>query len=219
VEEKGRKSMELGETAKEREVVRKIRDQFLEANHPTLKKMFVHTNLATRKFHEIWKDWWTTGIPPCLEVDMILVYEDPLETGKVLMVGVEAEYFRNKSKNFYDGLDQVVSFGIFGFDSLILWHIFSEELSNTAIDEYVKPVREIIEGLRLPVVYLATKITKKFEFEFFYPLELYSSAKLKANQLITSLRSLCDRTRNPLLSDDEIEKRKKTMKLILRIPI
>jgi len=211
--------MELEEDFKEKQVVKKIKELFLDIDHPVLRKMFIHKNLATRKFHEIWSDWWTTGIPPRLEVDMILVFEKLSNSNKVFLVGVEVEYFRNKKKSFYDGLHQILSFGLFGFDSLILWHIFYEDLDNRTIDEYVKPVKEIVEGFRLPLIYFATKMTRDMKFEFFHPLELYSSAKVSADQLLKSMRNISGKIRNPLLNEDEIENRKKTMKLILKIPL
>lgn len=211
--------MELEEELKEKQVVKKIRDLFLDADRPALRKMFIHTNLATRKFHEVWSDWWTTGIPPRLEVDMIMVFEEESDSSKVFISGVEVKYFRSKKNNFYEGLQQILAFGLFGFDSLILWHIFSENMENKDIEEYVKPVKEIVEGFDLPIVYIATKLTKDMKFEFFYPLELYSSAKVDANHLLRSLRNQSLKTRNPLLREDEIEKRKKTMKLILKIPV
>ena len=46
--------MELEEELKEKQVVKKIKELFLDTDHPALRKMFIHTNLATRKFHEIW---------------------------------------------------------------------------------------------------------------------------------------------------------------------
>lgn len=211
--------MELEEELKERQVVKKIRGLFLDTDHQALRKMYIHTNLATRKFHEVWSDWWTTGIPPRLEVDMIMVFEEESNSSKVFLSGVEVKYFRSKKNNFYEGLQQILAFGLFGFDSLILWHIFSENMENKDIEEYVKPVKEIVEGFDLPIVYIATKLTKDMKFEFFYPLALYSSAKVNADRLIGFLKELSTEKRNPLLKEDEIEKRKKTMKLILRIPV
>jgi len=207
------------ETKNEMQVVKKLNSMFLEAKHSSLRKMFVHTNLATRGFHQLWRDWWKDAIPPRLEVDMILVFDELTELDKVFTAGVEVEYFKPRKKNFYDGLQQVLSFSLFGFDSLVLWHIFSPESKNKDIDEYVKPVKEMVEGFRLPLVYLATKLTDEGRFEFFAPWEFYSSSKVDTRYLITCLRDLCDKKRNPLLDKKEVEKRKEILKVLLKIPI
>jgi hypothetical protein len=191
------KNMNTKEMKSERKVVNRLQDLFLERKPSGLRKLFVHTNLATKRFHEIWSEWWKTAVPPRLEVDMTPVFGDLREVNKVFMVGVEVEFFKNRTKNFYDGLQQALSFGLFGFDSLVLWHIFSEQMENKIIDEYVKPVKEIVEGLKLPIVYIATKLTQELQFEFFAPWELYSSSKMDGNFLLTSMRDLCYKARNP----------------------
>lgn len=207
------------EELSEKEVVKKLKNLSLEGKPHGLKKMFIHTNLATRRFHEIWSDWWKTAIPPRLEVDMIPVFEEIKELDKVFMVGIEVEFFKDKTKSFYDGLQQVVAFGLFGFDSLVLWHIFAAKLENKDIEEYTKPVKEIIEGFKLPVVYLATKLTEDFKFEFFAPWDLYSSSKMDIGYVFSSMRNLCNERRNPLLNKAEVEKRKRMLKVILKIPV
>ena len=77
----------------------------------------------------------------------------------------------------------------------------------------------MVEGFKLPVVYFATKLTENFKFEFYAPWELYSSAKVDAHYLLTSMRNLCNEKRNPLLNKEEIERRKKILKLTLKIPL
>lgn len=209
----------MEELKNEKEVVRKLKDLSLEERPQSLKKMFIHTNLATRRFHKIWSDWWKTAIPPRLEVAMIPIFEEIKELTKVFMVGIEVEFFRDKTKSFCDGLHQVLSFGLFGFDSLVLWHIFAGKLENNDIEEYTKPVKEIIEGFKLPVVYFSTKLTEDFKFEFFAPWELYSSSKMDISYVLSSMRNLCNERRNPLLNKTEVDKRKRTLKVILKIPV
>jgi hypothetical protein len=116
-------------------------------------------------------------------------------------------------------LQQVLSFGLFGFDSLVLWHIFSDNLENKTIETYVKPLKEIIEGFELPVVYIATKLTEDLKFEFFAPWELYSSLIVDAEYFLQSLMNLCEEEKNPLLKKGETEKRRRCLKIILKIPI
>ena len=58
----------IGEGIKnERELVRKLKALFEEQKSTGLKKIFIHTNLATKKFRDIWSEWWKGDIPPQLE--------------------------------------------------------------------------------------------------------------------------------------------------------
>jgi hypothetical protein len=202
----------------ERSLVKNLKALLEESGYSNLRKIFAHVNLATKKFHDIWSEWWKSEVPPRLEVDMIPVFNVD-EPGRVLIAGVEVEFFRDKGKSFCDGLQQTLSFGLFGFDSLVLWHIFSEEMENRDIEEYVRSTREIIEGLNLPIVYLATKLVEKDKFEFFAPWKFYSSMNIEANYLLESLRKSCSEKRNPLLYREEVERRKKMLKVILKIPV
>jgi len=210
----------IGEGIKnERELVRKLKALFEEQKSTGLKKIFIHTNLATKKFRDIWSEWWKGDIPPQLEVDMIPVFEDIKGPDRVLIIGIEVKFFKGKTKSFCDGLQQILSFGLFGFDSLVLWHIFSEKVENRSINAYVRPVKEIVEGFNLPIVYFATKLIETDKFEFFAPWEFYSSKTVDANYLLVSLRNYCNEKRNLLLDQAKVEKRKKMLKILLKIPV
>jgi hypothetical protein len=214
---------ELGENIEkikdERELVENLKGIFEERRPHYLKKIFTHTNLATKKFHDIWSEWWKSEIPPRVEVDMTLIFEDLTNLNEVLIVGVEVKFFKDKIRSLCEGLEQTVSFGLFGFDSLVLWHVFSQKIENKNIEEYVRPAKEIIEGFNLPIVYFATKLIGKDKFEFFAPWESYSSTAREANYLLSSLRNCCNKKRNQLLAREEIERRKKMLKVILKIPM
>ena len=209
----------LAEIKDERELVKNLKGLFEERRPSSLRKIFIHTNLATKKSRDIWSEWWGSQIPPRLEVDMIPVFEDIKELNKVLIVGIEVKFFKGKTKSFCDGLQQILSFGLFGFDSLVLWHIFSEKMENKNIEEYVRPAKEIIEGFNLPIVYFGTKLIGKDKFELFAPWNFYSSSNVEADYLLSSLRDCCNEKRNPLLDKEEIEQRRRMLKLTLRIPI
>jgi hypothetical protein len=197
----------------EKKLIAKLKNLLWEKRTSDLKKIYARVNLATKKFHEIWSDWWEEEIPPRMEVDLIPVFSG---ANKVILVGVEVEFFPEKRRSPYKGLEQALSFGLFGFDSLVLWHIFSSELENKTIDGYVNPIKEVIEGFNLPIVYLATKIEED-EFEFFAPI--YSSSKFEADYLIRYLEKLCRNKQNPLISKKEIQKRREVLKIILKIPV
>lgn len=200
----------------EREVVKYLKDLFERERAAGLKKVYAHVNLATKKFEEIWKEWWESEIPPRLEVDMIPVFE---EGGELLLPGVEVKFFKSGERKFCEGLQQALSFGLFGFNSLVLWHIFSEEMENKEIEGFVEPTKELIEGLKLPLVYFATKLRGESTFEFFAPVELYDSQARDVQYFLTWLRNCCRDERNSLLEKEEVEKRRKLLKVMLRIPV
>lgn len=197
----------------EKRLITRLRDLLWEKKTSSLKKVYARVNLATKKFREIWSDWWEEEKLPRMEVDLILVFLDSYD---VHLVGIEVEFFREKRRSPYKGLEQALSFGLFGFDSLVLWHIFSPKLENKIIDSYVKPVKEIVEGLNLPLVYFATKMENN-KFEFFTPR--YSSIQYGADYIIRTLEKSCKEKRNPLLYKSETKNRRKVLKTILKIPV
>ena len=179
-----------------------------------LKKIFVKINLSTKEFRDIWSSWWEEEIPPRQEIDLILVFTNDIE--KVRIVGVEVKYFKEKGKSPYLGLDQVLSFSLFGFDSLILWHIFSPNLKNTLVENYKKPVMELINGLNLPITYIATKIFEDNTFELFAPHSI--SFRYKVDSFLIYLEKSTKEKRNPLFYKEEVKRRRKVLKIILKIP-
>jgi len=209
----------MEEIKDERELVRSLKGLFEKSGSSILKKVYINVNLAKRRFHELWAEWWESEVSPRLEIDMIPVFEDVRKLKEVFIPGVEVEFFKDKTKTFVDGLQQALSFGLFGFDSLVLWHVFPEKMEGKSIEQHVRHAKEIIEGLNLPVVYFATRLTEQDRFEFFAPWSFYSSMSMDANYLLTNLRKCCDEKRNPLLYKEEVEKRKKMLKVLLKIPI
>ncbi len=197
----------------EKKLINKLRDLLWEKKSDNLKKIYTRVNLATKRFRDIWSDWWEEEIPPRMEVDLIPVFS---EFNKVILPGIEIEFFKDKKRNPYKGLEQTLSFGLFGFDSLVLWHIFDPKLQNKTVDSYVKPIQEVIEGFNLPIVYIATKFEED-KFEFFAPL--YSSSKFEPDYLLRYLENLCKNKQNPLISKEEIQKRRDVLKIILKIPM
>ena len=189
-----------------------LKDLFERKRTSNLRKVLAKVNLSTKRFQEIWEDWWEGETPPKEEVDLILVFQ---ELDKPFLVGIEVEYFRGR-RSPYSGLEQVLSYGLFGFDSLVLWHVFAPSLENKFIERYVKPVRELVEGFNLPVVYIATKFFEDGNFEYFHPFS--TSFKYSAIDLLSNLKRSCINKTNPLLYNDEVRKRKDVLKVILNIP-
>ena len=199
----------------EKELVKEIKRVADEREINFVKRIFTHFNLGTSKFEELWKDWWEKETPPRLEVDMIFVFADSVD---IIVPGVEVKYFREKEK-FYYGIEQTMAYSLFGFDSIVLWHIFDESVENQVIEGYVKAMAEIMKGFDLPFVYFATKMHEDMKFEFFHPSKFYSSQKLDIVGVLERLREVCKEARNPLFENDEVRKRKRVLKTILRIPV
>ncbi|OQX85276.1 MAG: hypothetical protein B6D55_07635 [Candidatus Omnitrophica bacterium 4484_70.2] len=199
----------------EKELVKEIKRVADEREINFVKRIFTHFNLGTSKFEELWKDWWEKETPPRLEVDMIFVFADSVD---IIVPGIEVKYFREKEK-FYYGIEQTMAYSLFGFDSIVLWHIFDESMENQVIEGYVKAMAEIIKGFDLPFVYFATKMHEDMKFEFFFPRQFYSSQKLDIVSVLERMKEKCKKARNPLLENDEVRKRKRVLKTILRIPV
>ncbi|MEG9193860.1 MAG: hypothetical protein V6S10_00825 [Candidatus Methanoglobus sp.] len=146
--------------------------------HGWLRGVYKNKNLSTKDFQDIWSEWWKGNLPPRTEVDMILVFEDPMEALDKALIGcIEIEYFSIKDitkENFYEGLQQVLAFSIFGFDGLCLWHMFSPEIEENVIVNYANTMRELISGFNLPIFYLATKILdeKELRMKCFEPSQI-----------------------------------------------
>jgi len=206
----------MSEELSEKALVRRLKERFEGERPAFLRKMYIHVNLSTKRFREVWSQWWQSEAPPRLEVDMIPVFE---RHGEVLLCGVEVEFFKGRSRDFAAGLQQALSFGLFGFDSLVLWHIFSENLKNSEIEKYTRPMKEIAEGLDLPIVYFATKLSGESGFEFFAPSRYYSSTVVGPNSFLERMKDECEGRGNPLLRNQEVLKARKTLKVILKIPV
>ena len=191
--------------------------------HGWLRKVYKNKNLSTKEFQGIWSEWWKGVLPPRTEVDMILVFEDPIEVLDKALIGcIEIEYFSIKDiakKNFYEGLQQALAFSIFGFDGLSLWHVFSPEIEENIINNYANTMGELVNGFRLLIFYLAVKILddKELRMKCFKPLQLEE----KVEYFIDWLNSywIKEENRNPLLGNDEIKNRRKMLKMLLKIPV
>jgi len=162
-------------------------------------------------------------LPPSTEVDIILIFEDPMQViDKALIGSIEIEYFSSKDlnkKNFYVGLQQVLAFSIFGFDGLSLWHVFAPGIEENVIENYATTASELISGFKLPIFYLAVKIQNKEDFI----LKCFESARLEntLEYYIDWLNKywIVETNRNPLLQRNEIRNRRNLLKTILKVPV
>lgn len=211
----------------ERSFVNKLYELILNekqlGKHGWLRKVYKNKNLSTKEFQDIWLEWWKGALPPRTEVDIILVFEDPMEILDKAFIGcIEIEYFATKDvskKNFYEGLQQALAFSIFGFDGLSLWHVFSSEVEENIIKNYANTIEELINGFRLPIFYLATKILSEDELKMkcFKPIQLERNIEYFIDWLNSYWMK--KENRNPLLVSDEIKNRRKILKMLLKIPV
>jgi hypothetical protein len=189
--------------------------------HGWLRGVYKNKNLSTKEFQDIWSGWWKGKLPPRTEVDIILVFEDPMEVLDKAVIGcIEIEYFSINDiikKNFYEGLQQVLAFSIFGFDGLCLWHTFSPGIEENVIDNYANTMGELINGFKLPIFYLATKILdeKEFKMKCFKPFQFEEKVEYFIDWL--NRYWLVKENKNPLLKDNEIKNRRKILKIFLKI--
>jgi hypothetical protein len=141
----------------ERKFINKLYELILKekelGKHGWLRGVYKNKNLSTKEFQDIWSEWWKGRLPPRTEVDMILIFEDPMEALDKALIGcIEIEYFSTKDitkKNFYEGLQQVLAFSIFGFDGLCLWHMFSPEIEENVIVNYANTMGELISSNKI----------------------------------------------------------------------
>jgi len=194
-----------------------------QGKHGLLRKVYKNKNLSTKKFQDIWSEWWKGKLPPRTEVDIILVFEDPMEVLDKALIGcIEVEYFSTKNiakKNFYEGLQQILAFSIFGFDGLCLWHVFSPEREENVINNYANAMGELINGFRLPIFYLAVKILdeKELRMKCFKPIQLEGKIEYFIDWI--NRYWINKENRNPLLEDNKIKDRRKILKTLLKIPV
>lgn len=136
----------------------------LKHNEPYgLKKLNKFVNLANKDFESIWSGWYEGETPPKLEIDMISTFEDHQRIiDDALIIGVEIKYFKDL-RGFYEGLGQIQSYSVFGFDALSLWHLFSKDLDEGKIQNFADATKEIIAGFNLPIFYICGRIIDEEE--------------------------------------------------------
>ena len=202
----------------EKELITKIYHELKQDKPNRLKLVDKHVNFASKKFRELWSRWYKGETPPNIEIDLVLIFEDIKEEhDEALIIAIEAKYIKTLQKNFFEGVDQIMAYSLFGFDGLCLWHLFSEEISDEDIEAYVNAVNEIFKAFELPIFYLATKIKPENKFECFAPIRQPEDKKI--DYLISWARNHCDECRNPVLKSDIARKRRKTLKTLFKLPI
>ena len=100
----------------------------------SLKKVYLEPH-AKKKFEDILKDYLNDAAPKFMvNPDIVLVFEDSNKVvDEYLLVAIELKHFKsskNKNKDLrkaFREVGQPLRYLVFGFDSVVLWHVFAEE--------------------------------------------------------------------------------------------
>lgn len=159
---------------------------------------------------------------PLIEPDLIIIFEDYKEIiDKNLIVAAEIKYFKPKTntdlnkhlRQAYREFGQPLRNLIYGFDSIILWHIFHEKIEDEKAKVYATTINETIKKLNLPMLYFATKFSED-KFKFYQPWDIdYQNTEY----VVRNFKSSCNNTRN-LLPRKEIEEYRNAIKVAIGIP-
>jgi len=206
---------------KEVRITREIYEDISKLDLSSLKKISKKRSVTTTEFKAAVKDWFGQKIPwPLVEPDLILVFEDYRNIiDDVMIAAIEIKYFEQgedldkRMRQSFRELGQPLRNLVFGFDSAVLWHIFSTDIEEQKIDSYINIVEEVIQRLKLPIVYLATAIPYE-EFKIHKPFKL---DKYDLGSLVGWIMNLCADCRNPV-ADGEVKIRRSGLKMALRIP-
>lgn len=206
----------------EQAIIAKLHELMKNADVSSLKGIYKGRAVTSSEFKEVVSKWHGRDLPwPLIEPDLVLIFEDFSKViDNVLIVAIETKYFEfspqldKRMREAFRQIGQPLRSHIFGFDSVILWHLFSKDLKEDIVRSYANVVNEVIEKLKLPVVYFATKIIED-DFKIYKPLDI---EHYDISSVIQYLRKLCDSKRNPTLEDNEVRMRRSALKIALRIP-
>ena len=215
--------MKAFDELKEAQVIDKLKKLINTSAVTGLKKIEKGSVLKGKRFRETVEKYYGKKLLwPLIETDLIMIFEDnrKIIDGN-LIVAVEIKYFQPKTntdldkqlRQAYRECGQPLRNLIYGFDSVILWHIFNEKVEDEKIKVYTNTVNETIKRLNLPMLYFVTKFSEN-NFKFFQPWDIdYNDVKY----LVRSLESSCMEKRN-CLPKNEIEEYRNAIKVAIGIP-
>jgi len=205
----------------EANVTQRIYELIIKAGLGSLKRVSKQRSVTTSEFRNTVTSWFGQEIPwPLVEPDLILVFEDVRKIiDDVMIVAIEIKYFKQakdldkRLRQSFREVGQPLRNLIFGVDSTALWHIFSPDIEEHKIHNYVNVIEEVIRKLNLPLVYLATARPND-TFKVYKPFEL---DKYDLQSWVIWVQNLCADHRNPIMNRDT-DIRRRALKLALRIP-
>ena len=149
----------------------------------------------------------------------------------VFLLAIETKYFPKDAaqskkhwRQSFREIGQSLRDLLYGFDAVLLWHLFSEEAGDGNVTAYAEMCDEVITKLKLPMIYFATQMTRENKFRFFKPWALGNSAPPSdVNHLAEYLKQInLDQSYgakwNPLLHDEKATRMRRAIKSVLRIP-
>jgi len=190
----------------------------------SLKKVYIEPH-AKKKFEGILKEYLNDVAPKFMaNPDLVLVFEDSNRiVDEYVLVAIELKHFKsskNKDKDLRRGFREVgqpLRYLVFGFDSVVLWHVFAENIDDDEIRSYSELVSEVVEKLELPMTYFSTKMLSNNNFKVYKPLNLDMECSI--TYLIQWMGNICRDARNLLILDDQrVFNRRRALKVVLSIP-
>ena len=184
-------------------------------------------NLSSKNFKGFWVEWWGEEKIPQLDIDILVVLDEEVvieppygrrSLGKPALLGIEVKYFKKGSKmNFYEGLDQTLAYLRIGLDKAALLHVFHPDYPENRARTHAKTTEILVEGLKLPIAYIACKLLSDGKFRVF---TMYTEPQ---DVTISEILHLLKRAPlNPLYSSilyvDEAIKMRQTLMALLQIP-
>lgn len=179
--------------------------------------------------------WNEADVPWAMTVpDLILASSNFSKTpDDVFLLAIESKYFpRDAASNkphwrqSFREIGQPLRDLLYGYDAAVLWHLFSEAVDDEHVGKYTDMCAQVIEKLKLPIVYFATKLTEQDQFAFFKPWRPEKTLLLSdVNYVAECLRQVnIERNGsyrakiNPLLQDKTVMAMRGAVKSVLRIP-
>lgn len=201
---------------RENEVVDEVQEAIDLDSISSLQEIYKRVNLASRNFEELWSKWWEGSPPPNLEVDLIPVFK---HLDEVNLIAIEVKYFKPGSKlRFSEGLGQAMSYSLFGFDCVVLWHIFDENVGDSEVENSAKALQSLRDAFDLPIFCLVTKIDNCEEMSL-YHFRLGKYGPDKPTYYLRWINKQVKNNRNPMLDENNIQRRRKVLKTLLGIPL
>lgn len=187
----------------ERELVNKVYTNLKQNKPYRLKKVEKFLNLTNRGFEGTWTGWYKGETPPKLEVDMVTVFEDISEKlDDALIIAIEMKFFKDfKNRGFFEGLEKILAYSLFGFDGLSLWHLFSKDLEDDKIKNFATSVKEVINGFNLPLFYICGTIIDEEKLKIkYFDIGSYES---EIKSILDWMCNFIGDKRNPLLFENK----------------
>ena len=193
-----------------------------------IKKVIKGESLPKSAFKEV-LGWYGSDVPAIFVTpDLILVLENPTkQPDEVVLVAIELKYFssdiatdKKDWRKAFREVGQPLRSLIFGFDLVILWHVFGQGVKDESIEKYAALCKEVIIGLQLPMVYFSTKISEQ-SFKVYSPWTWSDPQDINrltsdiVRHLIVDVKEV---QRNPILRTQNVLQRRKALRTALNVP-